>query len=90
VSTRDGALPRGQRPLVSPPGSPATDEVWPGANEAKVEKLLLRKLQRRAQAGGLELRHSEYGYALIDSQRKRVDDRNDLTLREVESCLGRR
>jgi hypothetical protein len=64
--------------------------VWPGANEAKAEKLLLRKLQRRAQAGGLELRHSAYGYALIDRERKRVDDRNDLTLREVESCLGRR
>jgi len=89
VSVREGGLPRAQMRLVSPPGSPATDEVWPGANEAKVEKLLLRKLQRRAQAGGLELRHSAYGYALIDSERKRVDDRNDLTLREVESCLGR-
>jgi len=89
VSARDGGLPRVQRRLVSPPGSPATDEVWSGANDAKVERLLLRKLQRRAQAGGLELRHSAYGYALIDSQRKRVDDRNDLTLREVESCLGR-
>jgi hypothetical protein len=89
VSARDGGLPRAQGRLVSPPGSPATDEVWPGANEAKVEKLLLRKLQRLAQAGGLELRHSAYGYALIDSDRKRVDDRNDLTLREVESCLGR-
>jgi hypothetical protein len=48
------------------------------------------KLQRRAHAGGLELRHSTYGYALIDTARKRVQDRSDMTLREVEAWLEHR
>ena len=33
--------------------------------------------------------HSEYGYSLLDAAHKRVDDRGDLTLEEVESCLAR-
>jgi predicted ATPase len=65
------------------------DETWPGANEAKHEKLRRNDLQRRARAQGLELRHSEYGYSLLDAAHKRVDDRGDLTLEEVESCLAR-
>ncbi|HZD88441.1 MAG TPA: hypothetical protein VE088_10595 [Gaiellaceae bacterium] len=49
----------------------------------------MRSLKRQAAAQGLQLRHSDYGYALIDSARKPVDDRNDMTLAEVESWLGR-
>jgi hypothetical protein len=86
----DGGVPRAQRRIVSPPGSPARDERWLGANDAKDEKLLLRKLQRQAHARGLKVRHSDQGFALIDSSGKRVDDRNDMTLREVKSWLGRK
>ncbi len=59
------------------------------ANNAKHEKLQRRLLERQARARGLELRHTAYGYALIDAARKRVDDRNDLTLDDVEERLGR-
>lgn len=59
------------------------------ASAAKRQTLQRRLLDRRARASGLELRHSAYGYALIDAARKRVDDRNDLTLDEVEALLGR-
>ena len=37
---------------------------------------------------GLQLRHSDHGYALIDSAHKQIKDRNDMTLAEVESWLG--
>lgn len=74
--------------------SPRAAESWSLedgrlANVAKRETLQRRLLERRARASGLELRHSAYGYALIDAARKRVDDRNDLTLDDVESMLGR-
>jgi hypothetical protein len=59
------------------------------ANMAKQETLQRRVLERRARASGLELRHTAYGYALIDAARKRVHERNDLTLDDVESWLGR-
>ena len=59
------------------------------ANVAKQETLQRRLLERQARARGLELRHTAYGYALIDGARKRVDDRNDLTLADVQSWLGR-
>jgi hypothetical protein len=72
-----------------PPGEAPRDENWPGANDAKKETLRRNKLQRRARAQGLELRHSDNGYALLDSARKRIDDRGDMTLAEVESCLKR-
>jgi hypothetical protein len=71
-----------------PAGEASRDESWPGANEAKQQKLRRNNLQRLARAKGLELRHSAYGYALLDSERKRIDDRNDMTLEEVESCLA--
>jgi hypothetical protein len=67
---------------------PRSDEDWRGANEAKTDKLRRNNLQRRARARGLELRHSAYGYALIDSARTRIDGRNDLTLDEVETRLA--
>jgi hypothetical protein len=85
----EGGIPRTRRGLPPPTGSASAEERWPGANEAKVEKLRGRSLQRRAGTQGLELRHSAYGYALIDSARKRIDDRNDMTLDEVESWLER-
>jgi hypothetical protein len=72
-----------------PVGDPPRDESWPGANEAKQQKLQRNNLQRLAREQGLELRHSAYGYALLDRARKRIDDRNDMTLEEVESCLAR-
>ena len=84
----DGVPHRRER-LVVPPGEARRVENWPGANEAKKEKLRRNNLQRRARALGFELRHSEYGYALLDPAHKRVDDRSDLTLTEVESCLKR-
>jgi hypothetical protein len=58
------------------------------ANIEMAEKLRRSELRRRARAQGLELRHSDYGYALIDSARQRVDGRNDLTLDDVAAHLG--
>jgi hypothetical protein len=86
---QDGGIPRRRERLTVPTGQASRDESWPGANEAKQQKLQRNTLQRRARAQGLELRHSEYGYALLDLAHKRVDDRNDMTLAEVESCLAR-
>jgi hypothetical protein len=63
------------------------EEDFSGANEAKMEKLQRNSLQRLARTRGLELRHSEAGYALIDTARKQVDDRNNMSLDEVESWL---
>lgn len=87
---QEGGIPRRRERLSVPTGETARDESWPGANDAKQQKLLRNNLQRRARAQGLELRHSEYGYALLDPARKRIDDRNDMTLEEVESYLARR
>lgn len=83
----DDGVPRGQERLVASPGERSAAESWRGANEAKREKLQRSRLQRRARARGLELRRSAYGYALIDAERRRVDDRNDLSLDEIESWL---
>ncbi|MFZ0343114.1 MAG: hypothetical protein WAL31_12370 [Gaiellaceae bacterium] len=85
----DGGLPRSRGWVAPPPGSASREESWPGANEAKAEKLRLGKLKRQAGAQGLQLRHSDYGYALIDTARKPVDERNNLTLDEVQSQLDR-
>jgi hypothetical protein len=57
------------------------------ANAEMTEKLRRTGLRRRARVHGLDLRHSSYGYSLVDSARKRVDDRNDLTLNEVAARL---
>lgn len=74
--------------------SPHAADSWSSedgrlANAAKQETLQRRLLERQARARGLELRHTAYGYALIDGARNRIDDRNDLTLADVESWLGR-
>ena len=86
----DGGIPRARRGVTAPPGGASREECWPGANAEKAEKLLLRSLKRQAGAQGLELRHSAYGYALVDSARKPVEDRNDMTLAEVKSRLKAR
>ena len=65
------------------------EEDFSGANETKVDKLRRNSLQRQARTRGLELRHSAYGYALVDAERKRVEDRSDMTLDDVESWLAR-
>ena len=77
VPVRTGKLPGAARPA----------ETWVGANQAKDEKLRVRKLERRARDGGYELRHSDYGYALIDPARKPVDGRRDLSLKDLSSLL---
>jgi hypothetical protein len=56
------------------------------ANKERADKLQHNAL-RRARAHGYELRRSDYGYSLIDGERARVDDRNDLTLAEVAAHL---
>ncbi len=61
----------------------AEDFDGAAANRDKAHKLLHNALRRRARAHGLELRRSDYGYSLLDVQRRRVDGRNDLTLAEV-------
>jgi len=58
------------------------------ANAERTVTLRRNDLRRRARAQGLELRHSDYGYSLIDGGRQRVDGRNDLTLEEVAKRLG--
>ena len=57
------------------------------ANTEMAQKLQRNRLRRRARSHGFELRHSAYGYSLIDAARRRVDDRNDLTLDEVARHL---
>jgi hypothetical protein len=80
----EGGIPHSRQAL---PATPHREETWPGANEDKHTKLRRNRLQRRAGARGLQLRHSAYGYALIDSARKRVGERSDMTLDEIESWL---
>ena len=57
------------------------------ANIEKAHKLRRNGLRQRAHVHGLELRHSDYGYAMIDSARMRVDGRKDMTLDEVAAHL---
>jgi hypothetical protein len=57
------------------------------ANAQMAETLRLNGLRRRLRARGLVLRHSDYGYSLIDAAQDRVGDRNDLTLDDVEEHL---
>ena len=85
----DGGIPRLHQRLVMPPGAASREENWRGANVAKGEKLRRNDLQRRAGARGLKLRSTDYGYALIDAGRRSIDDRNDMTLDEIESVLDR-
>lgn len=84
----EGGVPRSRRVLTTPAGGGSREETWSGAEEAKVEKLGAKRLKRSAAAQGLQLRHSDSGYALIDSARKPVNG-NNMTLAEVEYWLGR-
>lgn len=79
-----GGVPFRVGPL---PGGAAAEETCAGANQARDEKLRLRRVSRRAGADGLEIRHSDYGYALIGTDRKSVNGRNDMSLKEIESWL---
>jgi len=88
VPRNEDGIPRTRTVLTPPPGGAPREERWAGANEAKAEKLGVRSLKRQAAAQGLELRHSDSGYSLIDSARKPVSGDN-MTLTEVESWLGR-
>jgi len=82
-SRSDGVpLRRGKLPGSAPPA-----ENMAGANQARDEKLRVRRLERRARDEGYEIRHSDYGYALIDAARKPVDGRRDLNLKDVASLL---
>lgn len=83
-SRDDGGVPRARQALAAVP-----QEDWRGANQAKADSLRHRTLQRRAGALGIEVRHSAYGYALIDSARNRIDERSDMTLDEIESWLAK-
>jgi hypothetical protein len=83
----DQGISRRER-LAPAPGA-ETQKDWRGANDAKTEKLRRDSLQRSARAQGLELRHSEYGYALIDAARRPLEGRNDMSLNEVESTLAK-
>jgi hypothetical protein len=85
----DGGIPRSRRGVSAPLGGASEEERWPGANVEKVEKLRVRSLKRQAGVQGLQLRHSAYGYALIDSAHNQIENRNDMTLAEVESWLVR-
>ena len=69
------------------PGGARAAETWAGANQASDETLRLRSVQRTADAAGIEIRHSDYGYALIGPDRKPVNGRNDMTLKEIEKWL---
>jgi len=62
-------------------------ETWAGANQAKDEKLKVRRLTRSADSGGFQLRHSDRGWALMDRERKPVGGRTDHSLKELESLL---
>jgi hypothetical protein len=73
-----GALPGGRR----------REETWVGANQAKDETLRLRSVRRRAGGDGIEIRHSDYGYAVIGTDRKSVNGRNDMSLKEIEAWLN--
>ena len=84
----DRGLPRIRRAVAPRPGGSSREESWPGANEAKAEELGVRSLTRLAGAEGLQLRHSDYGYALVDSAHRPVNG-NSMTLAEVKSWLGR-
>jgi hypothetical protein len=87
ADNRNDGVPRATVRLATLPGKKPIEEQWAGANQAKDEKLRVRKLERRARDGGYELRHSDRGWALMDAARKPVDDRRGLSLKDVASLL---
>jgi hypothetical protein len=89
VQRDEGGIPRSRVAMGAPRGEAWAEEDRRGANTAKLEKLRGRSLRRRAGGRGLELRHSAYGYALIENGGKPVDDRSNMTLDEIEVWLDR-
>ena len=85
--TRDSARPRPPA-HASRARRPADEFDAAAANLEMAHKLQHHNLRRLARAHGLELRHSAYGYSLINAARRRVDNRNDLTLDEVAVHLA--
>jgi hypothetical protein len=85
----ESGIPHARTVLAAPLGGARAGEDWSGANQAKSDKLRHKSLRRRARADGIELRHSAYGYALIDRARRPVEDRHDMSLDEVEAWLDR-
>lgn len=75
-----------------PMRSRARDEVFDAAsaNTEMTAKLRRNSLRRRANAQGLRLRHSDYGYSLVESGGKRIGNRSDLTLDEIDAALATR
>ena len=73
----DAGLPRSNRPVVAfpPVNAERPNREGRDAHDALTRKLRRNNLRRRARKGGLELRHSAYGYSLIDASRKRVEGR---------------
>jgi hypothetical protein len=70
----DAGIRRIRRAVTAPLGGASKEKRWLGANDEKAEKLLVRSLQRQAGVQGLQLRHSDHGYALIDSAHKQIKD----------------
>ncbi|HZS25183.1 MAG TPA: hypothetical protein VFA30_09380 [Gaiellaceae bacterium] len=93
MSGTSSGLPRGQarRGKQLSSRTVAGDDSFDAAsaNAEMTAKLRRNSLQRRAQAQGLRLRHSTYGYSLVEQDGSRVVDRNDLTLDEVDVELER-
>jgi len=84
----DGGIPRGpSRPLSARTTAPGEGD-GAQASAARAEKLRRNSLARRARTLRLDLRHSAYGYSLIDASRNRVGGRNDMTLDDVASFLS--
>lgn len=69
------------------PGGVHQEESSAGANKSRDETLRLRSVERSAGESGMEIRHSDYGYSLIGADRKSVNGRNDMSLKEVEAWL---
>ena len=86
-----GGRPQNKQRFVADAGAArarARDVFDPtAANAESAEKLRSKSLRRRARARGLELRHSDHGYSLVDTERNRVGGRNDLSLDEVATHL---
>ena len=59
-----------------------------GRRNAKQPEHQNARLKRSADSVGFQLRHSDYGWALMDADRKPVGGRNDHSLKELEKLLA--
>ena len=83
----DAGIPRRNRRPPVPRDFDAAKAEGREATDARNDKLRRKNLSRLARARNLELRHSSYGYSLIDAARNRIDDRSDMSLNDVKSYL---